>query len=94
MTVAELKATESIAQIPRLLGDLNQKLDRIANAMERHNWLIEKQMNPIFRPSPSLPPLPSHPTAPTVPSNYTTPSPAPIAMPSEVESFTGEPLTR
>lgn len=80
MTVAELKATEAIAQIPRLLGDLNQRLDRIAGVLEHQNSIMEKLMGPL--------------TIPTVPSNYTTPSPAPSAMPSEVDSFTGESLTR
>ena len=90
MTVAELRSAEAIAQIPRLLGDLNQRLDRIANALERHNWLIEKQMKPL----PSHPIDPTILTVPMVPADHTTPSPAPIAMPSEVDSFTGEPLTR
>lgn len=80
MTVAELRSAEAVAQIPRLLGDLNQSLVRIAAAIERQNYLTDKLIE-------------LH-TNPTVPADHTTPSPAPSAMPSEVESFTGEPLTR
>ena len=80
MTVGELRAADAIQRIPHSLGELNQTLIRIAFALERQNTIMEKLMGPH--------------TIPTVPSNYTTPSPAPRAMPNEVESFTGEPLTR
>lgn len=83
MTVAELRAAEAIAQIPRALGDLNQSLVRIAAAIERQNFLMNQSMG-----------LCAIPTVPTAPADHTTPSPAPSAMPSEVDSFTGEPLTR
>lgn len=80
MIVAELRAAEAVAQIPRALGDLNQSLVRIAAAIERQNFLMNQSMGLC--------------AIPTVPADHTTPSPTPSAMPSEVDSFTGEPLTR
>ena len=80
MTVAELRAADAIQRIPQSMGELNQTLIRIAYALERQNYLMNQSMGLC--------------AIPTAPADHTTPSPAPSAMPSEVDSFTGEPLTR
>lgn len=64
MTIAELKAADAIQRIPQSMGELNQTLIRIADALERQNSIVEQ----VLKRVPTLPADPLSPKVPTAPS--------------------------